>query len=1003
MPLQASDFALVSRLLDEAMDLAPADVRVWLEALPPEHAHLRRPLREMLAAKNSATQCRFLESGPRLENDDDAGDDGLAVGGLVGPYRLVRELGRGGMGVVWLANRADGHFERQIALKLPRLGRVEGLGARMARERRIGALLEHPHIARLYDAGVDADGRSYIAMEYVDGLAIDAWCKEHACTVAQQLKLFVQVVRAVAYAHGRLVVHRDLKPANILVNRQAQVRLLDFGIAKLMEEAATTPTLTHELGRLMTRHYASPEQIAGKPVGVATDVYSLGVTLFELLAGTSPYRPTRDTPAALEEAVLLGHLPLPSSAALDPGRQRALRGDIDAILSKALALDPQARYPSADSMADDIERHLAGERIGARRAGWWHGLRLRARRHRVPLSLVVLLLVAGAAGSASTWLQARRASQEAERARIVTAFVSDLFRVHADSALQGPRPGSEPGASFLAGPAEPAGSGATASSQAAQNAVADMIQGRFSDRPDLLAQLYGAVAGIYADLGVGQLAVDFAGLQLQWLVTTGADSPTRAAALSLLSRAYTVHRRYEPAEQQARAAVALLPDLRSDQALEAHADLAAILLSGGKTDEVNAIFAAIERSLPLSQRQPSVALARMLEVHGALAEIENRFDEARALWQRGLNMAIALDGPTSRHGNAIRFRLAVEELARNRLRDARRNMADYTEALAATGFAGRIQTALAASRFAEVGSAMGLIAPAEARALHEDARRVVTDAGPALPRSRLATVEVRLGALALQFGDLATARELLLRAVPVAQAASDGLIDARGFATRLGELAMASGDHDEAARQLQRRRDLRVRSGGGRSPAAVFDWVLLSHNELMRGDAAAALAFLDAAPDFAASSGDLHAAGLEYRHAIAEQRVRIALQEGQIAVAQAALPPEYGVEPWVDVAMPTLATHALRGEVLCAAGRPAAGLPYLQASLRELESAQSPVSPALARLRAVAGLCAWRLGDAAMARRLATLSQAALATQPQVSAWYRRPLAALQAAQGAGC
>jgi tRNA A-37 threonylcarbamoyl transferase component Bud32 len=278
----------VSALLDEALALDPAERDTFVQQLDGERAQYRDTLRQLLAQATGVETGDFLATLPRIAAAGPVATDPLgepASGAMVGPYRLLSELGAGGMGTVWLAERADGTLKRKVALKLPRLAWGRGLAERMARERDILASLEHPHIARLYDAGVDQHGRPYLALEYVEGQPIDVYAKERALSVRTSSICCCRSA-AVAFAHSRLVVHRDLKPTNILVTADGQVRLLDFGIAKLMEGDRTQETqLTQVAGRALTLDYASPEQIKGEPIGTASDVYSLGVVAYELLTG----------------------------------------------------------------------------------------------------------------------------------------------------------------------------------------------------------------------------------------------------------------------------------------------------------------------------------------------------------------------------------------------------------------------------------------------------------------------------------------------------------------------------------------------------------------------------------------------------------------------------------------------------------------------------------------------------------------------------------------------
>ncbi len=429
----------ISRLLDDALDLPPAARETWLRSLGPEHAALRPRLEALLDQARSMDSAAFLATLPKFAVADDGGDGAAAppAGAAIGPYRLLHILASGGQGSVWLAERADGVLTRPVALKLPHgLAYRPGLAERMGRERDILATLAHPHIARLYDAGVTGAGEPYLALEYVDGLPINRYAAEHGLTVAARVRLFLQVARAVAYAHRQLVIHRDLKPANILVTGAGEVRLLDFGIAKLLgTDGPGDSTLTVESGRALTLQYASPEQVRQEPLGVATDVYSLGVVLFELLTGVRPYALPRESAAAVEQAILEGEPLRASTLATTPGRRKTLAGDLDTMLAKALKKAPEARYPSAEALADDLERWLDGRPVLAQPDRRAYRLRKFIGRHRAGVAAAATALAAILAGAGIAMWQADvaraerdTAIREQDRARASSAFLQSLLQ-----------------------------------------------------------------------------------------------------------------------------------------------------------------------------------------------------------------------------------------------------------------------------------------------------------------------------------------------------------------------------------------------------------------------------------------------------------------------------------------------------------------------------------------------------------------------------------------------
>jgi WD40 repeat protein/tRNA A-37 threonylcarbamoyl transferase component Bud32 len=416
--------------LDEALELAPESRGAWLAALEcqdPEAAAELRALLEPAESRVDSILTGASDLADQLAALPEA--DKSLVGRHFGPYRVCSLLGHGGMGSVWLAERADGLFARRVALKLvhPALMSM-GLAERLSRERAILASLDHPHIARLFDAGLSEDGQPYLALEYVAGVPLGMYCDGRRLPVRARLELFQQVLGAVRYAHAHLVIHRDLKPSNILVTETGRLYLLDFGIAKLLSESTAKETqLTLLSGRALSLEYASPEQIAGAPLTTATDIYALGVMLYELLTGERPYRLPRISRAALEEAILSSE-PVPPSRAVTQENaakaratavarlSRALRGDLDTIVTKALRKSPVERYATVDAFMEDIARWLRGEAILARRDHLVYRAAKFLRRHWIAAVVTTGFLLTLVGGLAATTYEARVAAGQRDAA-----------------------------------------------------------------------------------------------------------------------------------------------------------------------------------------------------------------------------------------------------------------------------------------------------------------------------------------------------------------------------------------------------------------------------------------------------------------------------------------------------------------------------------------------------------------------------------------------------------
>jgi len=436
----AATWSALQQLLGKALETPAADRLIWLERSTEVPDHLREPLRRLLEVQAGIDTRAFLATFPRDDADLTPATPPL-IGDMIGPYRLLQELGDGGMGSVWLAERADGALKRKVALKLPRLAWVTDLAGRMSRERDILGSLEHPNIARLYDAGLDQHGRPFLALEYVEGHRLDRYCDDQRLSVEERVRLFLQVLDAVQHAHINLVLHRDLKPANILVNLRGEVRLLDFGIAKLVadERGSSDGALRSEtLSRAMTPRFASPEQVQHQRLTLASDIYSLGVVLYEILIGASPLITTNGSRAEYEIAIVDSRLRTPSRARLSaelalqrratPERvARSLRGDLDAVLMKAMAKTPADRYVSAEALRADLVRWLDGRPVAATPPSTLAALKKFVARNTMAVSLGTAAIAAIVATATIAVLQAREAQIESRRATAARDFILSLF------------------------------------------------------------------------------------------------------------------------------------------------------------------------------------------------------------------------------------------------------------------------------------------------------------------------------------------------------------------------------------------------------------------------------------------------------------------------------------------------------------------------------------------------------------------------------------------------
>jgi eukaryotic-like serine/threonine-protein kinase len=636
----------ISPYLDQVLSLSEHERAEWLVNFRAQRSDLADALEMLLEEHRALSQERFLEYQPQLPTNANS-----LAGEVLGPYKLISRIGEGGMGIVWLAERADGRFERQVAVKFLHFA----VGSRGAAERfqREGTILGHlrsPHIAELIDAGVTPTGEPYLVLEYVKGKPIDEYCDEHMFGVEARIKLFLDVLGAVAQAHANLVVHRDIKPSNVLVSNDGEVKLLDFGIAKLLT-GDTSPgaatRLTLEGGAAMTPLFAAPEQVTGGAITTATDVYGLGALLFLLLTGHHPAGPGPHSPAELVKSITEVDAPLASQAvALDndmasaakrgaaPEKlRRQLRGDPDTILAKALKKKPGERFASVTAFADDLRRYLRHEPISARP----DTLRYRAAKfvHRngtavILTGLAFMALIGGITGTLMQAQTARRqrdiAFRERDRANRIAEFMTGIFKI--------------------SDPSERVGNSVTAR-EVLNKASKDIETGLAKD-PELLAHMTYVMGMAYLNLGLYPRAKALLDRSIQAANSAG-EGENRETLKSMQKLAWTLvlEGRFAEAESQQRKLLGIEQRVLGPEdhdTVGVKGDLATTLSEEGHLAEAE----KMQREVLESQKralgpEASFTITTMNNLASILMQ-EGRFPEADKLEREAIEIKLRVAG-----------------------------------------------------------------------------------------------------------------------------------------------------------------------------------------------------------------------------------------------------------------------------------------------------------------------------------------------------------------------
>ncbi len=776
-----ADWRRINAALDRALDLPPEQRLAFVRRDYAGDAALLAELESLIAAANRSVD--FLSSPPVAHAPADHA--ALQAGDRVGPWQVGERIGRGGMGDVYRGQRVDGGYAQRAAIKLLHADAV-GHAARFDAERRILAGLEHPGIARLYDGGVDAQGRAYMAMEFVAGRPITEFCRD--APLAKRLQLFAQVCDAVTYAHSNLVVHRDIKPANVFVSDSGQVKLLDFGIAKLLDVDSSDSTLTQAP---LTPAYAAPEQLAGKPVTTATDVYALGVLLFELLTGTRPWAEAGAPMAQTLLAVLERPAPVPSRQAANtsspPVPARQLMGDLDAIVAKALRKEPEYRYATVNALRLDIERTLRGEAVAAREGARMYAIGRTVRRYRWAAVAVVALVAALTAGIIGTAWQAQRAAAErdryeaeAARSNAILDYVSSMFETASNAA------GSAP--------------------VAAKDVLADSaahLEERFAHRPADYARVVEFIGGIYSNFGDEEGAVP---MERRFL-----SSPAAAA----------------------------YPDVAGHVRIW----LAQSLMRQGNLDGADATLKPAQAYWRQDQQRNRHDLAKTMIIQGQVQKARGDVDGALVTLRSALPDAVGDDGRDTEDSSNIKNSIALALMVQGAFDDADRLMADVRAYHEHDGrgddallTAIQNQGAIAAAR-GDYPRAIALLRQAI------DSRRKRFG-----PSGAMAAAELNLAKAEVRGGHPDVALQVLVEAEPIAkQFTGDHSPIELGILQTRAEAQLARGDATAATPWVQQSLDAVRAHGGEKHPMYPMAMALQAQLQSMQGHRDEAQVSIDAA------------------------------------------------------------------------------------------------------------------------------------------------------------
>ncbi len=915
-----------------AADLPPSERPAFLRAECGDDLDLLKDVESLLASADQThgfiveplrAVAQQVAGGPDA-NDESGSVEDASMGRRIGPYRVLKTLGEGGMGKVYLAVRADQEYVRGVAIKIMRSGFGSNpvMLGRFRTERQILANLDHPNIARLLDGGVTEEDQPYLVMEYIDGTPIDRYCWSQALPIETRLRMFIAVCSAVEYAHHNLVVHRDIKPVNILVSADGVPKLLDFGIAKMLDPELGDASVTRTAERLMTPEYASPEQIRGEPVTTATDVYGLGILLYELLAGTRPFRTEGKDQFQVARMICEQEPDAPSAARgrnpdtapLDP---RRLKGDLDKIVLKAIRKEPARRYASVGELASDVQAYLDGYPVRARTDAWGYRSGKFIRRHKLGVAATALAALALIGISIGMALLARRATREQNIAQREAQFMATLFQAATPDVARG----------------------RTITARDLLDQGAQRLDRDLAGEPEVRAAMSDNIASAYHNLGMADRALPVAENAFRLNVQThGANSAEAASSLEMLSSLYRDQGQYAKAEPLFRRLVAMRRKISGPNDAKLAWDLAALgecLYLENKDTEAEP---TLREALAIDRTNGPDFGAEARNYLALLVERKGRYAEAADLLREATDIDRRTQGPDSPD-----YLTSLSNYASDRI-----DFGDYAAAEA------KLREALAIRRKVNGNDHPDLGYPLNNLAF------VLVEAGEAAKAEPLASehLALRIKNQGPNHPQVASAHNTVARVLEAEGdyegaesefgAALDIVKRTVGFGSYVGaqiqlnhsaleiDRGRYAGAEQEARESLQTLRKL----GGEKTPNVASALLLVAQARVMQGEAADAVPMLREA--------------LEIRH---EE-----YSAGHPALVQA--------EVWL-------------GEALTASGKSNEAEPVLRGSMKEARSAPFALATwRIAEIQAALGICLAAKGESGEAQSLLKASQNGLTSDP---------------------